>query len=265
MINLPVIDPVALNLGPLKVHWYGIMYLVGFSAAWYLGRIRCLRSNGIWKEHEFNDAIFYCALGVVLGGRFGYVFFYQFDFWMENPLWIFKIWEGGMSFHGGFIGVIIASWTYGKKISKSLFEMSDFLAPLVPIGLGAGRMGNFIGGELWGRATDVSWAVVFPTDPEQLTRHPSQLYQCFIEGMVLFVLLWIYSSKPRPIMAVSGMFLLAYGLGRFSMEFFRAPDAHLGLVGWNFLSMGQILSVPMIVFGMVILHLAYRDTNVRTS
>ena len=250
MIQYPDINPIALALGPLKVHWYGIMYLLAFASAWVLGRARCKRSNGLWSEDQLSDLIFYGAIGVILGGRMGYVLFYNFEYFLQNPLWLFRIDQGGMSFHGGMLGVFVALYLYGRKIGKSVFQMSDFIAPLVPFGLGAGRIGNFIGGELWGRATDVSWAMVFPKDPLQIARHPSQLYQFAIEGIIIFAVLWWYSSRPRPRMAVSGLFLLLYGCGRIFVEFYRQPDPQLGYLAWNWLTMGQLLSLPMVILGI---------------
>ncbi len=256
--DYPAIDPVAVSLGPLQIHWYGLMYLLGFAAAWWLGKFRARKSYTPLNEIQVSDLIFWCALGVVLGGRFGYVFFYNFDKFLGDPIWLFKVWTGGMSFHGGLIGVILSMWLYGRSIGVRFFEVADFVAPLVPIGLGAGRIGNFIGGELWGRATDVPWAMIFPRDPLALARHPSQLYQFALEGGVLFCILWWFSSKPRPKMAVSGLFLLAYGAFRFLVEFVREPDAHIGYLAWDWLTMGQVLSLPMVLVGMGFLVWSHR-------
>ncbi len=257
MIVYPNIDPVALALGPLKIHWYGLMYLVGFAGGWWLGQWRAKRSNGVWQPEQVGDLLFYIAMGVILGGRCGYVLFYNFDYFLQNPLWLFHIWEGGMSFHGGLLGVLLAMVWYGKKIGKSFFQVTDFIAPLIPLGLATGRIGNFIGGELWGRASDVSWAMVFPRDPLQLARHPSQLYQFALEGVALFVILWWFSSRPRPRMAVSGVFLVGYGSFRILAEFFREPDAHLGFVALDWLTMGQMLSLPMVLFGLFLVQQGY--------
>ncbi|MGB0732351.1 MAG: prolipoprotein diacylglyceryl transferase [Pontibacterium sp.] len=243
------IDPVLLAVGPLKVHWYGMMYLVGFAAAWWLGCYRARKPNSGWTEDQVGDLIFWGALGVVLGGRMGYVVFYNFDRFISEPLWLFAVWEGGMAFHGGLIGVVVALYLWGKKHNKSLIVMGDFVAPLVPIGLGAGRIGNFVGGELWGRVTDVPWAVIFPHAGDGLARHPSQLYQFALEGVVLFTVLWLYSRKQRPPLAVSGLFLLLYGISRSLVELVREPDAHLGFVAFEWLTMGQLLSLPMIILG----------------
>jgi len=256
MLSYPQIDPVALAIGPLKIHWYGLMYLVGFGAAWWLANARASRPGSGWNRQQVSDLIFFAAMGVILGGRLGYVLFYNFDQFLQDPLWLFAIWEGGMAFHGGLLGVIVAFAWFARKYQKTLFEVADFAAPLVPIGLGAGRVGNFIGGELWGRATDVPWGMVFPR-ADELARHPSQLYQFALEGLLLFILLWIYSSKPRPAMAVSGLFLLGYGSFRFIIEFFREPDQHLGFIAFNWLSMGQLLSIPMILAGLLLMWLAY--------
>ena len=257
MLSYPEIDPVALSLGPLKIHWYGLMYLLGFGAALWLANLRTKKADAILTAEQVSDLIFYGAMGVVMGGRFGYVFFYHFDYFLERPLWLFNIWEGGMSFHGGLIGVILALVLFARKVGIRFFELADFTAPLVPIGLGAGRIGNFIGGELWGRVSDVPWAMVFPNGGP-LARHPSQLYQFALEGVALFLILWFYSSRPRPRMAVSGMFLVCYGLFRFIVEFFRQPDEHLGFLAFDWLTMGQLLSLPMIALGLVLIVMGYQ-------
>ncbi|MGO0308210.1 prolipoprotein diacylglyceryl transferase [Endozoicomonas acroporae] len=258
MIAYPEIDPVAFSLGPLSVHWYGLMYLAGFALALWLGGIRARRSGGLWRPEQVSDLVFYGAVGVILGGRFGYVIFYHFDYFDRDPLWLFKVWDGGMSFHGGLLGVLVAMWLYGRSQGKRFFQVTDFIAPLVPLGLGLGRIGNFIGGELWGRASEVPWAMVFPTDPGQMARHPSQLYQFFLEGLVLFGILWWFSAKLRPRMAISGLFLLIYGLARFAVEFVREPDAQLGFIAFDWLTMGQLLSLPMVVMGIVFMVWGYR-------
>ncbi len=265
MIAYPHIDPVAFSFGPVKVHWYGLMYLVGFACEWWLGNVRAKRSGGLWNSEQISDLVFYSAIGVVLGGRFGYVLFYNFDYFLQDPLWLFRIWEGGMSFHGGLLGVSIAMWLFSKKVDKNLFQITDFLAPLVPLGLGAGRLGNFIGGELWGRVSTAPWAMVFPRDPSQLPRHPSQLYQFALEGVVLFTVLWWYSAKPRPRMAVTGLFLIIYGLARITVEFFREPDAQLGFIAFDWVTMGQLLSLPMLVLGAWLIHYAYRNNPLQNG
>jgi phosphatidylglycerol:prolipoprotein diacylglycerol transferase len=259
MLSYPQIDPVAFSIGPVKVHWYGLMYLVGLAAAWGLAVLRSRRPGSSWSSHEISDLMFYIALGAVLGGRLGYVLFYDLPSYLREPLDVFKVWQGGMSFHGGLLGVIAAMWLFARRYRKSFFHVSDFTAPLIPIGLGAGRIGNFINGELWGRVTDVPWGMVFP-DPRAggLPRHPSQLYQAFLEGVVLFLILWIYSRKPRSTMAVSGMFLFWYGLFRFIVEEFREPDVQLGFLFSDWLTMGRLLSLPMIIIGMVLIGWAYR-------
>ena len=261
MLSYPLIDPVALQLGPLKIHWYGLMYLGGFVAAWWLANRRAARPESGWNPQQVSDLIFYCALGVVLGGRFGYVLFYNFDRFLADPLWLFAVWEGGMAFHGGLLGVITAIALFGRKYHKGFFTVADFVAPLVPIGLGLGRLGNFIGQELWGRPTDVAWGMIFPNDPLQLARHPSQLYQFALEGILLFALVLWFSSKPRPRWAVAGMFSLGYGCPRFFAEFFREPDAHLGFQALGWVTRGQILSVPMILIGLTVLFLAYKTSD----
>jgi len=258
MLRHPEFDPVAISLGPLKVHWYGLTYLVGFLVGWWLGRLRARKPGSPITEEQIGDLLFYIALGVILGGRFGYVIFYNFDQFLADPLWLLRVWEGGMSFHGGLIGVMLAFWWYGRKIGRSFFQVADFVAPLVPVGLGAGRIGNFINGELWGKPTDVPWGMVFPQAQDTLARHPSQLYQIALEGVLFFILLWWFSSKPRPRMAVSGCFLLLYGIFRFAVEFVRQPDPQLGYLAFDWLTMGQVLSFPMILVGLAMIVLAYR-------
>nr|WP_067290810.1 prolipoprotein diacylglyceryl transferase [Marinobacterium profundum] len=252
------INPIALDLGFLQIHWYGLMYLVGFAAAWWLGVKRARRAGSGWSEQQVSDLIFWGAVGVVLGGRAGYVLFYQFDYFLANPLWLFHVWEGGMSFHGGLIGVLVALWIFGRNQGKTFFEMGDFTAPLIPIGLGAGRVGNFIGGELWGRETDLPWGVVFQRTGDAVPRHPSQLYEFALEGVLMFALLWWFSAKPRPRMAVSGLFLLLYGSFRSLIELVRQPDEQLGFLAFDWLTMGQLLSVPMVLAGALLMLLAYR-------
>jgi phosphatidylglycerol:prolipoprotein diacylglycerol transferase len=257
-MTYPNIDPVALSLGPLQVHWYGLMYLFGFAGAWWLGRVRAKQSG--WTVSQVEDLLFYGALGVILGGRIGYALFYDLANNIDNPLNILKVWQGGMSFHGGLLGVLIAFWLFARKTQKTYFEVSDFIAPMVPIGLFFGRLGNFINGELWGKVTDVPWAMVFP-NAGNLARHPSQLYEATLEGFVLFIILWVYSNKKRPAGMVSGLFLIGYGVFRFLIEFVRIPDGQLGYLALNWLTMGQILSLPMIVLGVVIMWRAYLKSH----
>lgn len=264
MLTYPHIDPIAFKLGPLKVHWYGIMYLIGFGAAWWLGRRRASQPDSGWTEQQIGDLIFYGALGAVLGGRIGYVLFYDLSAYVAEPLRIFKVWEGGMSFHGGLVGVLVAMTLYQRHINKTFFEVTDFLAPLVPLGLGAGRIGNFINGELWGRVSNVPWAMVFPNGGP-LPRHPSQLYEATLEGLVLFSILWWYSRRSRPRMAVSGLFLLCYGLFRFTVEFVRQPDVQLGYLAFGWLTMGQVLSAPLVAIGGVMVWWAYRKQMLRKA
>jgi phosphatidylglycerol:prolipoprotein diacylglycerol transferase len=260
MWSYPEIDPVALALGPIAIHWYGLMYVIGFAAAWFLGLVRAKKSD-VWDKDKVSDLLFYCALGVVLGGRFGYVLFYDFSGFIANPLSLFMVWQGGMSFHGGLIGVTIGMWLFARKLKISLFSVADFVAPLVTIGLFAGRIGNFINGELWGKITDspLGMWVYDPVLNETVQKYPTQLLQAFLEGLVLFVLLWWYSSKPRPAGSVAGRFLIAYGVFRIVAEFFRMPDAHIGYLAGSWLTMGMVLSLPMILIGLGLMGWAYRQ------
>ena len=202
MLTFPEIDPIALELGPLKVRWYGLMYLVGFAGGWWLGRRRAKHPGSGWKPLEVDDLLFYVALGVVLGGRVGYTLFYNLPAFLHDPLVLLRVWEGGMSFHGGLLGVLTALWLFGRKYGRGFFSITDFTAPLIPIGLFSGRLGNFINGELWGAPTEVPWAMIFP-GAGPLPRHPTQLYEAALEGIALFLILWLYSARPRPTMAVS--------------------------------------------------------------
>ena len=261
MLQYPHIDPILLKLGPLQIHWYGVMYLLGFLAAYLLGRMRAHRVDSVLKPDMVSDLIFYGALGVVLGGRIGYVLFYQWSALRHDPLMVFRIWQGGMSFHGGLLGVMLAMVVFARSRRVPWWAVMDFVAPLVPIGLAAGRLGNFINGELWGRVSHVPWAMVFPSGGPW-ARHPSQLYEFMTEGVLLFVLLWWYSSKPRPVPSVSALFLVLYGAMRFVLEFFRAPDPQLGLVAFDRFSMGQVLSLPMLCFGVVIFIVSYRRKTI---
>lgn len=264
MLVHPNFDPVALELGPISVHWYGLMYLLGFASAWWIARKRAAQPHSPLAIKHIDDLIFYSAIGVVLGGRFGYVLFYNFDKFLVDPLWLLKVWEGGMSFHGGMLGVLLALFFYARHLRVPLGSLVDFVMPMVPLGLGFGRLGNFIGQELWGRVTDVPWAMIFFTDPERLPRHPSQLYQMLLEGVLLFIIIYTYSSKPRPQWSVGGLFLLCYGCFRFFVEFFRQPDGHIGFDAFGWLTRGQILSIPMIVGGLLIIAWAYRDRSGKT-
>lgn len=259
MLVHPQFDPIALQLGPLAIHWYGLMYLIGFALVWLLGNYRIKKGLAptSLNRKALEDLIFYCVLGVVVGGRLGYTLFYQPDYYLQpqHLIEIFYVWEGGMAFHGGLIGVlaVLAWFSHSRKIA--FFALADFLAPLIPLGLAAGRLGNFINGELWGRTTDMPWGMVFHYAMDGVARHPSQLYQMGLEGIALFIILWWFSAKPRPQGQVSGLFLIGYGLFRFLVEFTREPDAFLGLL-WAQLSMGQLLSLPMILLGAIIFYRA---------
>ena len=294
------IDPIALRLPEFEllgrsfapgVHWYGVMYAIGFALAWYLGRRRIAQGRlpGV-DANGFADLLFYGMLGVVLGGRFGYVLFYAFPAFLADPAMLLRIWEGGMSFHGGLLGVLVAMWWWSRGQRLHFFDTVDFVAPLVPAGLGLGRLGNWIGGELWGKQTVGTafegWGVVFPRalperfaglDPAALraqfeagaldayARHPSQLYQAALEGVVMFAVLWWYSSRPRPRYAVSGMFALLYGLFRLLVEFVREPDAHIGYLAFGWLTMGQVLSLPLIAIGLALLWASRRAPTLQPA
>ena len=253
MLVHPQFDPIAFSIGPLAVRWYGLMYLLAFAMVLVLGRWRIRHGKTALGLRDLDDLLFYGMLGTIVGGRLGYVVFYKASFYLQHPLDLFKVWEGGMSFHGGLIGVITAMWIFARRRGYTFWQVADFGAPLVPTGLAAGRTGNFINGELWGRATDVPWAMIFPQARDGgIPRHPSQLYEIGLEGIALFLLVWIYANKPRPQGAVSGVFLIGYGIARFCVEFTREPDDFLGLLALN-LSMGQWLSIPMVVFGIFLL------------
>jgi phosphatidylglycerol---prolipoprotein diacylglyceryl transferase len=258
MLVHPQFDPIAIHLGPLAVRWYGLMYLLGFALFILLGRYRIKQNpRGAFTTNMLDDMLFYGVLGVILGGRLGHVIFYQLGYYLQHPLEVFAVWQGGMSFHGGFLGVITAMALLARKYKLPWLAVTDFIAPLVPLGLGAGRIGNFINAELWGRPTNVSWAMIFP-DVDALPRHPSQLYEFALEGLAFFVLMWLYSANPRPVGAVSGMFLVGYGVFRSLAEFFREPDdGFMGVLTLG-ISMGQWLSLPMIVAGVIMIAWAYR-------
>lgn len=275
----PDIDPVVFALGQLEIHWYGVTYLLAFASAWWLGRMRARKPNSGWQPEQVDDLLFYGALGVVLGGRIGYILFYGFDDWLHDPLRLFRVWEGGMSFHGGFLGVLLAMFVYARQQQRDYFELTDFIAPLAPLGLLSGRIGNFINGELWGKATDLPWAMQvkcaqlphvchdklgLPLGTElSPPLHPNQLYEGLLEGLVLFLILWLYSINRRPRMALSALFLMGYGVFRFAIEFVRMPDAHLGYLAGGWLTMGQLLSLPMILLGTALMIMAYRKKQGR--
>lgn len=264
MVIHPDFDPIALHLGSFGIHWYGLMYLIGFFGGLWLGqyqvkRLRQLDPLSPWREQDPDDMLFYIALGVVLGGRLGYVLFYQPSYFLHHPLEVFALWHGGMSFHGGFIGVMVAMLLFSFKRNVRWLQLMDFVAPLVTIGLGAGRLGNFINGELWGRPTNADWGMVFPK-VDALARHPSQLYEFALEGLLMLAILWTFAGKKRPVGAVSALFLLCYGSFRFMVEFTREPDSYLGLLTFG-MSMGQWLSLPMLVAGLVMMYWVYRKPS----
>lgn len=271
------IDPVAIHLGPLAVRWYGLMYLAAGLSAFLLARRRCAEIWRGFRREEIEDIVFYGMIGVIVGGRVGSVLFYHFGDFLRDPLMLVRIWDGGMSFHGGLLGVLLAMAWYARRSGRKVFQVYDFIAPLVPIGLGLGRLGNFVGGELWGKPTDVPWAVIFPYSlpggPYSVAeiqallaqgqlldaaRHPSQLYQAFWEGVVLFAILWWYSRRQQPLMAVSGLFLIVYAIGRIGVELVREPDAHIGYLYGGWLTMGQVLSLPMLLLGVALMLWARR-------
>lgn len=257
MLPYPNIDPIAISLGPVKIHWYGLMYVIGIGAVWFLTRQRTRQPGFPWTAAQIEDLIFYAALGLVVGGRVGYALFYNLPAFLGDPLMLFRVWEGGMAFHGGLLGGMAGIAWFARRTGTHFFDVTDFIAPYVPIGLFTGRIGNFINAELWGAPTSLPWGMVFPgAGPEP--RHPSQLYEAFLEGLVLFVALRWFSRLTPPRMAVSGMFLLLYGLFRFAVEFVRMPDVQLGYLAFDWLTMGQILSLPMIVLGGLMLAWAYR-------
>jgi phosphatidylglycerol:prolipoprotein diacylglycerol transferase len=264
MIPYVPFDPVAIAVGPLQVHWYGITYLLGFASAWWLGRRRALQPGSTWKPLDVDDFLFYLMLGVILGGRIGYLLVYGREQVAEDWHYIYQIWRGGMSFHGGFVGVLLGALWFARKQKRQISDVFDFTAPLPGLGLFFGRIGNYINGELWGKPTDVPWAFNVPDhvfagfSAGDEVLHPTMLYEAALEGAVLFAVLWWFSSKERPYMAVSGLFLLLYGLFRFYIEFYRVPDAHIGYLVADWVTMGQVLSTPMIIAGAVLLYLAYR-------
>jgi phosphatidylglycerol---prolipoprotein diacylglyceryl transferase len=265
MLLYPHIDPVALSIGPffgigpLRVHWYGIMYLIGFIGGWLVARYRARQPGATWTALDVDDLIFYCAMGVILGGRIGWCIVYGRDSIAENWLNAFHIWDGGMSFHGGLVGVAIAGILFARTRRRRVFDVLDFLAPLPGIGLLAGRLGNFINGELWGKPTDLPWGFLVPgPGGELIGRHPSQLYEALLEGLVLFLILWFFTAKRRPRFAPISLFMLVYGCARFTVEWVRLPDANIGYLAGDWLTMGMLLTMPMIAIGAVMLVLAYR-------
>lgn len=271
------IDPIALQLGPLAIHWYGLTYLIAFALAYWLGTRRLRAGRLPVSEQAFSDLMFYGMVGVVAGGRIGYMLFYGYAKLIAEPLSFFRVWEGGMSFHGGLLGVMLATWWWSRKHRLHVFDTLDFVAPLVPTGLFSVRIGNFVGGELWGRISDVPWAMIFPNAlPQQysievlrdmqasgaldgLARHPTQLYEAGLEGVTMFLLLWWFSNRPRPRYAVAGMFALLYGVFRFAVEFLREPDAHIGFIAFDWLTMGMLLSLPLVAVGLLLLWMSHRS------
>ena len=258
MLTYPHINPIAISIGPVRVHWYGIMYLIGFVAGWWLARYRARQPGSTWTGLEVDDLIFYCAIGVILGGRIGWCLVYGHDVIAQNWLNAFRIWDGGMSFHGGLTGVILAVAVFARVKHKSFFDVCDFVAPLPAIGLMTGRIGNFINGELWGKPTTLPWGFGVPDAQGMLiSRHPSQLYEASLEGLLLFIVMWWFTSKPRPRLAPTGLFFAVYGCGRFVVEWVRLPDANIGYLVGDWLTMGMLLTTPMILIGIAVMGYAY--------
>lgn len=282
MIQYSGFDSIALQIGPLAIRWYGLMYLAGFSGGWWLARHRAKSPTSPCTVAQVDDLLFYVALGVILGGRVGYMLFYNWAQVVEEPLSLFYIWQGGMSFHGGFLGVLFAVYLYARKIGRGFWEIIDFVAPLAPIGLGAGRIGNFINGELWGRPTTLPWGMQVNCTDQRFSDlcyrqlglpgdvlltpplHPSPLYEALLEGLVLFVVLWVFSAKPRPVRAVSALFLLGYGIFRLTVELVRLPDSHIDYLAFGWVTMGHVLTLPMLLAGVLLLWLAYRQPRAAT-
>ena len=261
MLPYPALDPVAVSFGPVRLHWYGVMYIAAFLAAWLLGRCRAARPGSGWTADQVDDLATWAMLGVVLGARLGYILFYDLDAYLADPLEVFRVWNGGMSFHGGLVGVLSAALWWSLRHKKRFLDVTDFVAPLVPPGLFFGRLGNFINGELWGKVTTVDWGMVFPGAGE-LPRHPTQLYEAGLEGLLLFTILWVYSRKPRPLGAVSGLFAVLYALCRIGVEFFRLPDPQLGYLFFGWVTMGQVLCLPLLLAGVLLLaHAAYEKRH----
>ena len=247
-MTFPQIDPVAFSIGSLQLRWYGLMYLFAFVGGWILGRLRASRPGSGWRAQDVDDLLTFVMLGVILGARLGYVLFYDLAEYIRDPLEIFRVWNGGMSFHGGLLGVVGAFWYFSRTRKKPFLDVADFIAPLVPQGLFFGRLGNFINGELWGKPSDLPWAMIFPTGGPW-PRHPSQLYEALLEGVALFVVLWLFSARKRRPGAVAGLFALLYGIFRFAVEFVRVPDVQLGYLAFGWLTMGQVLCLPLILIG----------------
>lgn len=258
MIYAPDISPIAIAIGPLKIHWYGLMYLAAFATAWWIGLVRARRENSGWNSEQVADLVTYGAFGVILGGRIGYVLFYNPAHYLAAPLKIFAVWDGGMSFHGGFLGVIVAYLLYARASKRHWLDVADFAVPMIPFGIAAVRFGNFINHELWGRVTTVPWGMIF-RDAGNLPRHPSQLYEAALEGLLMFMIIWWFVAKPRPRAAPAALFVLLYGLFRIFAEFFREPDAHLSFIAFDWVTMGMVLSLPMVIVGLGVLRWAYRS------
>jgi phosphatidylglycerol---prolipoprotein diacylglyceryl transferase len=272
-VHYPDIDPIIFSLGPLAVRWYGLSYLAGFAVVWWLGNRRANTHPGGWDKEQVSDLVFYGAMGAVLGGRIGYVFFYNLGLFLDDPLYLLRIWEGGMSFHGGLLGVLVAMVLFARKTQRKVLAVTDFLVPLTPIGLGFGRLANFVNMELPGRVAEGPIGLIYPCDAvlslnpmcvgtwENVARHPSPLYQAFSEGFLLFLLVWFISAKPKPTGFVTGVFLMGYGSFRFCTEFFRSPDAHIGFIAFDWLTMGQLLSLPMAFAGILLVFWSQRTVS----
>lgn len=263
-MTYPSINPIAFHIGSWPVYWYGLMYLVGFFAGWAALALRTRKSPRGFTQEQVSDVVFYTALGAILGGRVGYMLFYAWQDFFTNPLLLFQTWKGGMSFHGGLLGAVIALFLLAYKLKKPVLALTDLVTPAVPLGLGAGRIGNFINGELWGHVTTMPWGMVFP-NAGPYPRHPSQLYEFFLEGIVLFIILWLYSAKPRPLGAVSGLFAIGYGTFRCFIEFFREPDVQIGYLAFGWITEGQLLSIPLILVGVILIVWSYKRGRINET